>query len=254
MFCNNQTSLLFSSRNTSSCIGAVCFYKSWINIINAQNDKGIIHFLNSCICQPLTLAARRMKNCDTGGHKCSQKLSFKRKKDRKKKQSSIIVRIRLSGPSKFYTFPSRARLLIRPALQTAAFLPLVLSRRRIRCTGTSDGGAGTEPVMAKWCQKWPHLCQFEIKDQFALWTAAVNVLSLISAICISTVAPWCIPFSCEWNVRLLIWGFMRRLTVSAYSARLRRGGGIPSRCLLLSYLILKSVPGFSVLSIAMLFC
>lgn len=45
--------------------------------------------------------------------------------------------------------------------------------------GTRDSGTGSQPVMAKWCQKWPHLCQFEIKDQFIVWTAAVNVLSYL---------------------------------------------------------------------------
>lgn len=123
---------------------------------------------------------------------------------------------------KLYSFPRRAWILIRPALQIDVFLPLILSRRHIRCVGTSDSGAGTEPVMAKWCQKWPHLCQFEIKDRFIVWTSAVNVLSNLPHLHIYC-GPLVRSFSCEWNVSLLIWGFTRRLTVQ-HTAHVCSGG------------------------------
>ncbi len=138
-----------------------------------------------------------------------------------------------------YSFPRRAWILIRPALQTAVSLPLTLSRRHIRCTGTCDSGAGTEPVMAKWCQKWPHLCQFEIKDHFIVWTSTINVLSNLSHLHIYC-GPSVRSFSCKWNVSLFIWGFMWRLTVrhTAHVCGIRRAAfwslfSFSSRCLLL---------------------
>lgn len=156
-------------------------------------------------------------------------------------KNSSKVLDRLSGPSilniKLNTFPRRAWILIRPALQTAVFLPL----RRIRCMGTSESGVGTEPVMAELCQKWSHLCQFEIKEQFIVWPCAASVLSNLLHLRI-----FCGPLvcfcSCKWNVSLLIWGF----------SRLHRFASV---CLLLSY------PKFSVccssgsvLFSAILFC
>lgn len=62
---------------------------------------------------------------------------------------------------------------------------------------------------------------------------------LISSICISTAAPWCVPFSCEWNVSVLIWDLCEgwQFSIQQMSAERRD----PSCCLLVSYLILKSV-------------
>lgn len=65
--------------------------------------------------------------------------------------------------------------------------------------------------MAKWCQKWPHLCQFEIKDHFIVWTSAENVPSNLFHLHIFC-GPLVCFFSCKWNVLLLMWGFMQRLT------------------------------------------
>lgn len=65
--------------------------------------------------------------------------------------------------------------------------------------------------MAKWCQNWPHLCHFEIKDHFIVWTSAENVPSNLFNLHICR-APLVCFFSCKWNVLLLMWGFMRRQT------------------------------------------
>lgn len=139
---------------------------------------------------------------------------------------------------KLRSFPSRAWILIRPALQTAVSLPLVLSGRHIRCMGTIDGGAGAQPVMAKWCQKWPHLCQFEIKDHFVVWTSTVSALSNLY-----------LHFCCGPVVRSL---FLQVECLAAHTpvyaetdssacgTRLR-SGGIPRAAFLVSRLILKSV-------------
>lgn len=131
---------------------------------------------------------------------------------------------------KLCSFPRRAWILIRPALQTAVSLPHILSGRHIRCTGTSDSGAGTEPVMAKWCQKWPHLCQFEIKDQFVVWTLRCKCASLSPPSAYSTVAPSVRSSPCKWNVSPLIWGFMWRLTVR-HTAHICGAAGYAPRCL-----------------------
>lgn len=47
---------------------------------------------------------------------------------------------------------------------------------------------------------------------------------LISSICISTVAPWCVSCSCKWNVLLLMWGFRRRLTAQHTACVCRAAG------------------------------
>lgn len=94
--------------------------------------------------------------------------------------------------------------------------------------------------MAKWCQKWPHLCQFEIKDHPVVWTSAVNVLSNLPP---SAYLLWPLgAFLFLWVKRLPA---HTRIYVktdsSAYSVCLW-SGGIPSRCLLLRRLVLESVP------------
>lgn len=134
---------------------------------------------------------------------------------------------------KLHSFPSRAWILIRPALQTAVLLPPTLSMRHIRCTGTSDAGTGAEPVMAKRCQKWPHLCQFEIKERFIVWTSTVNVLSNLLHLHICC-GPLVCSLSCKWNVSLLMWGFVWRLTVQ-HTAHVCRAAGsveLPFRSLI----------------------
>ena len=123
-------SALFFSRATCSC-SVVGFYKNWNNIIIFPECWRNHLLLNRCKTSVI-LAACWMNNCDTGGHKCSQKLSLK-----KKETPPVKLWFRLSGPSKFYTFPSRARILIRPALQTA-LLP----------AGVASGAWG--PVAAPW--------------------------------------------------------------------------------------------------------
>lgn len=82
--------------------------------------------------------------------------------------------------------------------------------------------------MAKWCQKCPHLCQFEIKNHFIVWTSAENVPSNLFHlhICCGSLVYF---FSCKWNVLLLMWGFMRRLTAqhAAHVCRATGTAGVP---------------------------
>lgn len=77
--------------------------------------------------------------------------------------------------------------------------------------------------MAKWCQKWPHLCQFEIKDHFIVWTSAENVPSNLFHLPICC-GPLVCFFSCKWNVLLLMWGFMWRLTAQHTTCVCRAAG------------------------------
>lgn len=98
--------------------------------------------------------------------------------------------------------------------------------------------------MAKWCQKWLHLCQFEIKDHFRVWTSAENVPSNLFHLHICC-GPLVCFLSCKWNVLLLMWGFMWRLTAQHPACVCRTGARQLLPCsLLLSHLILKSVVTF----------